>query len=104
MKKSNWEKELDIILSEEDRYGYYHDHFGHNVDFYDAKKYFRKLEKIAKNKASISIKDECTATIVMPTSLKLANDILLFIMTESPSPSLSKYNDKKRLLTLEWDY
>lgn len=101
MKKTeSWEEQFDRITEANDG------HFGHNVEFDDARKYLDKLSRFGGSyDGELEIIDEYTIRITLPPQMSDARDkTLLYILTNSPMPTECRYNKKKDQLTVEWHY
>lgn len=94
----NWKDWFDQINTEENG----DSNFGTNC-FYrdnDAKKYFRRLEKLGTQVEIGEFGDG--VKLKMPKNKTKREQILLFIVTTSPTPTDTFYNKKKDLLELNW--
>lgn len=95
---NDWEYQFDLIVKANDN------RFGHNIEFSDARKYFKKLENCS-HSGELEILDEYTARITLPPEMSAGRDnALLYILTTSPLPSECRFNKKKDQLTIEWHY
>jgi hypothetical protein len=77
--------------------------FGTNTewDVKDVRRYITRLEKFGAT--DIKVKDFQTISFKMPADVNRDN-ILLFILTYHPLPTISYYNGRTDRLTLSWDY
>lgn len=98
-----WEDQFDRITEDNDG------QFGHNVEFDDAKKYLKKLDKVSASLGKIEVLDEYTIRITLPAIINTGivpyrENLLLHLLTELPAPSECRFNKKKNQLTVEWHY
>lgn len=93
--KGYWEEDFNSKTEEHEGI------FGHNTDI--PKSFFKKLHKLSPN-ILIKFVDYYSAIISLPDLDHERANVLMFLLTEGPLPTLCRYQKKNDKLFVEWHY